>query len=272
MEATAAATATPPFSLTATVRSTSSAWNLLVALTARDMKVRYQGTFFSFIWWIARPCAMGLVLYFALGRVLRLEIPNYGVFIMSGLFAWFWFSGSITSAAGSIVSNSGLVRKVQFPRMVLPLSAVLFNTAQFLVTLPILTVFVLISGLHPSPVWLVGIPILLVLQVLLLVGLGTLLASINVFFRDLGPMLEVVLLLMFYLTPIIYPMSRVPEEFRPLVLANPASSLIEGWRQLFVHNELPGTDLWSAVAATAIFLVLGIVAFRKLEKYFADAL
>jgi ABC-type polysaccharide/polyol phosphate export permease len=252
--------------------SAASLWDLLLALTSRDLRTRYQGTVFSFVWWIARPLAMGLVLYFALGRVLGLTIPHYGVFIMSGLFAWFWFSGAVTGAAGSIVANGGLIKKMQFPRIVLPLSAVLFHTAQFILTLPILTIFVLISGLEPSPVWLIGIPVLLVLQVLLLVGLGLLLAPLQVFFRDLGPMLEVTLLLMFYLTPIIYPLERVPDQFRPFVLINPAAPLVEDWRQLFVHNELPGTELWPAVVATAIVLTAGLFAFRKLEKYFADAL
>jgi ABC-type polysaccharide/polyol phosphate export permease len=252
--------------------STTGLWDLLAALTYRDIRTRYQGTVFSFLWWIARPLAMGLVLYFALGRVLGLTIPNYGVFIMSGLFVWFWFSGAVTGAAGSIVSNGGLIKKMQFPRIVLPLSAVLFHTAQFALTLPILTIFVLVSGLTPSPVWLIGIPILLLLQVLLLVGLGLLLAPLQVFFRDLGPMLEVALLLMFYLTPIIYPLERVPSEFRPFVLINPAATLVEDWRQLFVNNELPGTELWPAVLATAILLVVGMYTFRRLERYFADAL
>ena len=255
-----------------TLRSVSSVWDLIVALTSRDIRTRYQGTVFSFLWWIARPVAMGLVLYFALGRVLRLSIPNYGVFIMSGLFVWFWFSGAVTGAASSIVVNGGMIKKMQFPRIVLPLSTVLFHTTQFMLTLPILTVFVLISGLNPSPAWLIGIPVLFALQVVLLVGLGLFLAPIHVFFRDLGPMLEVLLLLMFYLTPIIYPLSRVPSEFRPFILINPAAALVESWRELFVNNELPGADLWSTVAAAAILLVAGIFTFRKLEKYFADAI
>jgi len=271
--ATQTTAAQPQLSVLAkALRATAGTWDLLLALTYRDLRTRYQGTVFSFIWWIARPLAMGLVLYFALGRVLGLTIPNYGVFIMSGLFAWFWFSGALTGAAGSIVSNGGMIRKMQFPRIVLPLSAVLFHTAQFVLTLPILTIFVLISGLTPSPVWLIGIPVLLVLQVLLLVGLGLLLAPLQVFFRDLGPMLEVALLLMFYLTPIIYPLERVPEEFRPFIMLNPAAPLVEDWRQLFVNNELPGIELWPAVLATAIVLVVGMYTFRKLEKYFADAL
>lgn len=266
------ATSTPSLSVTRIVRSTSSAWDLLVALTARDLKVTYQGTVLSFVWWIARPLAMGLVLYFALGRVLRLDIPHYGVFLMSGLFPWFWFSGAIQGAASSLVANGGLLKKVQFPRLVLPLSVIFFNTVQFLLTLPVLAIFVLVSGIDPSPAWLAGIPILLALQLLLLIGLGSLLASLNVFFRDLGPMLDVALLLMFYATPIIYPIERVPGRFKALMMINPAAPLMEAWRELFVQGRFPDADLWPSIAFAAASLVIGIGAFRKLEKYYADAL
>lgn len=256
----------------APARFNASAWDLLLALTARDIKARYQGTFFSFIWWIARPLALGLVLYFALGRVLRFEIPSYGVFIMSGLFAWFWFSGSVSASASSIVANGGMIKKVPFPRLILPLSAVFFNTAQFAMTLPILTLFVFISGLEPSPAWLAGIPILVATQLVLLIGIGMLLAAINVFFRDLSAMLEVMLVLMFYLTPIIYPLQRVPPEFRSYMKLNPVAPLIDAWHDLFVSGTFSVTDLWPSYLFAIGFVVVGLAVFRRLEDHFADAL
>lgn len=273
------ATSTRHFSFAAAARSTSSAWDLLIAVTARDLRVRYQRTAFSYVWWIARPLALGLVLYFALGRVLRLDIqgsdvyiPNYGVFLLAGLFPWFWFSVSVQQSANSVVSNGGLLRKVQFPRLILPLSAVFYNTVQFLLTLPILAVFVVVAGIEPDVTWVVGIPMLLVLQFLLVVGLGTLLASLNVFFRDLGPLLEVVLLLMFYTSAVIFPLSRVPDTFRPILRLNPMVPLLEGWRKLFLGGSIPGTELLPAIIFTGVLLVIGLGVFRSLEKYFADAL
>ena len=267
-----AATVARPFSLAGAMRSTASAWDLLVAITLRDIRVRYQGTFFSTIWWVARPIAYGLVLYFALGRVLRLGIPDYPVFLMSAIFPWFWFSGAVLQAASTFVSNGGLIKKVQFPKLILPASAVVFNTTQFLVTLPILIAFTILSGIDPQPEWALGIPMLLALQFVLLMGLGTLLASINVFFRDLGPMLDVVVMLMFYMSAVIYPLDLVPDGFRPILALNPIAPLIDAWRNLFLHGELPNGDLWPAVALTAATVALGLLVFRRLEKYFADAL
>lgn len=264
--------ATRHFSLAAAARSTFTAWDLLIAVTARDLRVTYQATFFSYLWWIARPLAMGLVLYFALGRVLRLDIPNYSVFLLSALFPWFWFSGSVQQSSATFIGNSGLLKKVQFPRLILPLSAVFYNTVQFLLALPVLTLFVLVAGIDPDVAWVVGIPLLLTLQLLLLIGLGALVSSLSVFFRDLGPLLGVVLLLMFYVSPIIYPMERVPEKFKSILLLNPVAPLIEGWRELFLEGSVPGTELWPTVVLTAAALVLGLGVFRTLEKYFADAL
>lgn len=267
-----AVVATRPFDLSRMARSTSSAWDLLMAVTIRDMRVRYQGTLFSFIWWIARPLALGLVLYFALGRVLRLDIPNYSIFLISALFPWFWFAGSVQQTATAFSGNAGLLKKVQFPRAILPLSSVFFNTVQFMLTIPILIVFTLVSGIDPTVNWAIGVPMLLALQLLLLIGLGMFLASLSVFFKDLSPMLDVIMLLMFYMSAVIYPLDRVPESYRPILRLNPVAPLIDAWRNLFLYGRLPDGGLWPAVALTAISLVLGIAVFRKLEAHFADAL
>ncbi len=265
-------TAAKPSGIAANAFATSSAWDLLFALTMRDLRVRYQGTVLSYVWWIARPLALGAVLYFALGQVLRLGIPNYSVFLLSALFPWFWFASTLQQATGSFVNNSGLLRKVVFPRLILPLSAVLYNTVQFLLTLPVLALFVLISGIEPHITWALGIPILMLLQIALLVGLATLLSSLNVFFRDLEPLVEVSMTIGFYASPIIYSMDLVPDRFRPILMLNPIAPLLEAWRQLFIEGELPGADLWPAVALTVIALVLGMGIFRSLERHFADAL
>ncbi len=257
-------------------KSASTGWDLLAAITARDMRVRYQGTLLSYVWWIARPLALGAVLYFALGQVLKVRLgvdaPHYSIFLLSALFPWFWFSAGILQSAGSFTANAGLLKKVQFPKPILPLSAIFYNTVQFLLTLPVLIVFVLLAGIDPSLTWLVGIPMLLALQLLLMIGLGTLLATLDVFFKDLGPLLEIVMLLMFYMSPIIYPLDSVPDSFRPILLANPVAPLLEGWRELFLDGTLSVFSLWPSIVLTAVTLALGLGAFRTGEKHFADVL
>lgn len=255
-----------------TLRSLVRAWDLLLAITTRDLRVRYEGAILSYLWWIAQPLALGAVLYFALGRVVRLDVPNYPVFLLSALFPWFWFSAAITQGSGSITSNSGLLKKVSFPKLILPLSTVFSNTLQFILTLPILVLFIYIAGMESHVSWLLGIPLLLVLQTAILVGLGTFLACVNVFSRDLSPFLGVLTRLMFYLTPIIYPLDRVPGRFRPFMSLNPIAPLIEAWRDLFMQGTLPGTEIWPAAVLAVASVIIGVGLFRLVERYFADAM
>ncbi len=272
------ATAARDSGFAAAVRSAASSWDLLVAITTRDLKVRYQGAILSYMWWIARPLALGGVMYFALGRVARLGIDNYPVFLLTALFPWFWFATSIQQGATSFAGNGGLLKKVNFPRIVLPLSAVFMNTIQFVLTLPVLMLFVFIAaqgsdqidGFHAT--WLLGIPILLLLQLALQIGLCTFLASANVFSRDLAPLLEVVMRLLFYMSPIIYSMDLVPDQYRPILMLNPIAPLLDAWRQLFMGGTLPDSDIWPAVVFAGAALVLGLGLYRLTQRYFADAL
>jgi ABC-type polysaccharide/polyol phosphate export permease len=253
-------------------RWASSTWDLLIALTIRDLRVRYHGTFLSYFWWIARPLALGLVLYFALDKVWQLRIDNPAAFLLSALFPWFWFSNTVLAAPGSFIANAGLVKKVRFPRPILPLSVVLGNTFEFVISLPVLAVLVVASGVDPSWTWAIGVPVLMCLQLALLSGLGMLVATLNVFFRDLAPGLSTLMFLLFYLTPIIYPLDEVPEDIKPLLMLNPLVPLIEGWRELFTEANVPGPELWPAVVLTIVAVVLGVGVLRAIGKSLADAL
>lgn len=253
-------------------RSTSSAWDLLLALTVRDLRVKYHGTILSYLWWLARPLALGLIMYFALGHVLNVNIPHYAIFLLAALFPWFWFQGALSAATGSFIANTGLVKKVYFPRAILPLSAVLGQSFEFLATLPVLIVLIIANGIDPSWAWIPGILFLFVVQVAVLAGLGTMLACINVFFRDTAPGLDSILTLLFYATPVIYPLSKVPADARPLMNLNPMVPLIEGWRTVFVNGDLPGIEIWPAIAFAAVAIAAGAVTLQKAGKNLADAL
>ncbi len=247
-------------------------WDLLFALTTRELILRYRGTVLGYAWWVARPLALGLLLWFAMRKVLAVEVPHYPLFIMTGLFPWFWFSSAIAESAGVLVSHAPLVKKVVFARAILPLSSATGNAAQFILTLPVLIIFILVGGIDPKPVWLVGIPLLVLLQFALTVGLGLMLSVLNVFFRDIGPLVDVTLTMLFYASAVIFPLDKVPDGIRPLLLLNPLTSLMEGWRTVLLDGTFPGRDIWSAVGLTFAALVAGTIIFRSLERHVADAL
>jgi ABC-type polysaccharide/polyol phosphate export permease len=258
--------------LAASAKSTSSAWDLLLAITVRDLRVKYHGTVLSYFWWLARPLTLGLVLYFALGRVLKLDVPHHAIFLLSALFPWFWFQGTLHAATGAFIANEGLLKKVQFPRAILPLSVVLGGTFEFAVTLPVLMILVVANGITPSWTWLIGVPLLLGLQLVLLAGLGTVVSCLNVFFRDIGPGIEAAMTLLFYMSPIIYPLDKVPGGIKPVMQLNPLVPLLEAWRALFIDGELPGLDIWPAALFAAGAVAAGAWVLRTVGKNLADAL
>jgi ABC-type polysaccharide/polyol phosphate export permease len=251
-------------------RSLRNAYELVTALTARDLKLRYQGSVLGWAWSLARPLALGAVLAFALGRVLGTGIT--AEFLLAGLFPWFWFQGGVQGAAGAFIGNGGLLKKVRFPRAVLPLSVVLGATFQFLLSLPVLIGFVVAAGNAPSAAWF-GLPLVFALQLGLTAGLGLFVASVTVYFRDLEHITEVLLTLLFYATPIIYAADRVPEGYRWLTYANPLAPIMEGWRSILLEGELPAVSHLAASAGlTVVALALGWAVFRRLEDGFADAI
>jgi len=247
-------------------------WELLLLLTFRELKLRYQDTILGFVWSLIKPLLLGAVLYLALRRIVRLDIPDYHLFLLSALFPWTWFQTSVMLATPSFAHNGNLIKKVRFPRFVLPFSVVANNMVHFVLSIPILTLFIVATGERPSPLWLVGIPLLTLVQLCLLMGIVLLLASLDVFFRDLEHLTEVFLNLWFYVTPILYPLEWVPGRLKPLYFLNPMSPLIEAWRKLFTENTLPGPELWISVAFAAAAAAVGVSAFRRLEGSFADAL
>ena len=267
-----ATTTAVPGRFAATATPSSSAWDLLVAITMRDVRVKYSGAFLSYFWWIARPLLLGIVLYFAMGQVLDVGIENHGAFLLSALFPWFWFQGTVFSSSSAFLGNAGLIKKVQFPRIILPLSVVVGGTIEFFVTVPILIGILLFTGVNPHWSWAVGIPLLVALQFALLCGLAIGIATLTVYVRDLTPALNSLLTLLFYLTPIIYPMSQVPDKYQWIVNLNPIAPLIEAWRQLLMFGEAPNVDIWPSLLFTVASLAIGVYALRALGRNMADAL
>ncbi|MGA9351655.1 MAG: ABC transporter permease [Anaerolineae bacterium] len=250
-------------------------WELLLLLTVRDVKLRYEGTILGFLWTLAKPLLQALIFSFALNTVMRVNFGEhvpYVLFLLSALFPWTWFQSSIQSSAASFSNNAALLKKVYFPRFVLPLSAITSQLIHFVLSIPILVLLLAVAGYHPSPEWLLGVPMLMAIQLLMLAGAVLLVASFNVFLRDLEHLVEVLLTLWFYLTPILYPLSMLRERVGPLIYLNPMASLIQAWRDLFLYDQLPGADIWPAIVFTAVALVAGTIVFKTLEGHFEAVL
>lgn len=247
-------------------------WDLLHELVNRDIKVQYKRSVLGIAWSLVTPLMQLLVFYFIFNLVLSLNIPRYSSFAFSGMLVWTWFQTSLMRGAGAITNNRELIRRPGFPAAILPAVAVMTNLINFLMSLPILVFFLLTGDVDLQPTILL-LPLLMVLQFFLTLSLTFLVAAINVTFRDTQHILGVLLQLLFYLTPVFYDVSSIPEAYRSLYRLNPMASLVEAYRDVILRGVVPESLPMLALCALAgILLCIGYGIFRRVSYRFVEEL
>jgi lipopolysaccharide transport system permease protein len=247
--------------------------DLILILTQKEVKVRYKTTILGYIWSVAHPLAFAFVFFMAFKVVMRIQMEGYAVFLITGLFPWQWFSNSVNASPMIFLRNASLIKKVNLPRNALPLATVLQDSIHFFLAIPVIVLFLFIYHKSPSFSWLYGIPVLLVIQLLMTYGLSLMIASINLFVRDLERLTVIGTTLIFYFTPIIYPATMIPERYKTLVLfANPLSSLMVSWRNLFLNGTLEFSLVAVSFAYSLVALMLGYAVYARLSWKFAEVL
>jgi len=259
-------------------------WNyreLIRNLVARDLKVRYRNSFLGIAWSWANPLLMMLVYTMVFNFLAgRSDLPNFHIFVLCALLPWNFFSVSVGGATGSIVGNAHLVKKVYFPREILPLSIVLSNLVNFLIALPVFFVLALASG-APITRWALLLPIPILVQLIFSAGVCLLLATLNVFYRDTQIIMEVMMMAWFFVTPIFYPITQVPKEAEILGITfnaqlwlrrlNPMASVINAYRDLLYRGAPTSLDFLLRTAITAlVVLVVGYLVFLHYSPRFGE--
>lgn len=244
--------------------------NLIYNLVSRDLKVKYKGSILGFFWSLLNPLAMLIVYTVAFKYIIRIRVENFPLFFLCGFLPWTFLSLSLSMAVSSIKDNANLVKKVYFPREILPLSIVLSNLVQFLLTfiilIPALLLFKIKLGLP-----LLYLPLIIIFHLAFILGLSLLLSALNVFFSDIRHLLEIFLQIWFWLTPIIYPVSFVPERFQTLYRLNPAVLFVESYRNSLLYNKgLHFADVGTLFLIGAVFLLFGFLVFSGYTKRFAE--
>jgi lipopolysaccharide transport system permease protein len=241
-------------------------------LVARDLKLRYKRTILGVAWSLVNPIAQWLVLGFVFGYVIRIEIDRFLSYLFTGILVWSWLSSSLSACATCVLDNSTLLRRPGFPGAILPVVAVSTQFVQFAISLPILLVAALFDG-EPFTWALLGLPVIAALQFLLTLGIGYFLATLHVVYRDTKHLLEIALMLAFYLTPIFYDSNSVPEPFRFAYQLNPAFHLLEAYRAIVVWGILPRLSNLVVLGLIAfVFFALGLRRFRRRTHSFAEDL
>jgi lipopolysaccharide transport system permease protein len=245
---------------------------LIYFLAWRDVKVRYKQTVLGVLWAVIQPLFTMVVFTFLFGRLAN--IPTDGipgpVFYFSALVPWIFFSSSVTHAGMSLVANSGLLTKIYFPRVILPAAAALSNLVDFLISSAFLVGFIIYYGIPVgwhSLLWLV----LVVLLMLLTLGLAAFFAALNVKYRDIKYALPFLIQVLLFATPIIYPVSMIPERYQWLMALNPLSALIEAFRYVVAPSRSLDWSIFGiSVIIIAVVFVTGMAYFRSAERAMAD--
>jgi lipopolysaccharide transport system permease protein len=245
---------------------------LLYFLIWRDVKVRYKQTALGAAWAVIQPFFMMVVFSLFFGRLAKVPsdgIP-YPVFTFCALLPWQLFANALTESSNSLVGNQNLITKVYFPRLVVPISAVLGGLVDFVIAFMILLGMMLYYGIVPG--WaIVTLPGFILLAVLTALGVGLWLSALNVQYRDVRYTIGFLVQLWLFLTPVAYPSSIVPEQWRPLYGLNPMAGVVEGFRwALLGKSQPPGAMLWVSVAVVIVILFGGLYYFRRMEQQFAD--
>lgn len=254
---------------------------LLAELTKTDFKLRYQGSVLGYMWAVLKPLLMFAILYVVFAKVLRFgdSIPHYPVYLLVGTVLWNFFNECAQQGIHAIEQRGDLIRKLSFPKYIVVVSATSTAVINVLINLCVVIVFALINGVTPSLTWLLVLPLLAELYFLAL-GISLLLGAMNVKFRDIGSIWEVLMQAMFYAVPIIYPVSMVADNSvlaAKIMLLNPVAQVIQDMRySLITHEAVTLTSLsgsiWElfSIGIVVIVLIIGILYFRKKAKYFAE--
>ncbi|MGI9164775.1 MAG: ABC transporter permease [Pyrinomonadaceae bacterium] len=244
---------------------------LLYFLTWRDVKVRYKQTLLGAAWAIIQPLFSMLVFTLLFGRLAGLPsdgIP-YPLFAYAGLLPWTFFQTAVTNSGNSLVGNSNLITKVYFPRMIIPGATVGAALIDFAVAFVVLIGLMIYYGVALT--WgILMLPVLVALTTLLALGVGMWMSALNVKYRDIRYALPFLIQLWMFFSPIIYPLSMVPEKWRWLLALNPLTGIIEGFRSSLFGRKFDWTIIIISTAITLLLLVYSAYAFRRMEKTFAD--
>lgn len=245
--------------------------DLILILTARDIKVRYKQTLLGAAWAVIQPLFTMLIFTIFFGRLAGVPsdgIP-YPIFAFAGLLPWTFFSNAVTNSGNSLVGNSNLISKVYFPRMIIPISSVASGLVDFAIAFLLQLLLMVWYGLKFGPS-LILLPVLVALTSLLAVGIGMWMSALNVKFRDIRYALPFAIQLGLFASPIIYPSSMVPEKWRWVMSINPLAGQIEGYRSAFFGLPTDWTSLGVSALMTFAILVYASVMFKRMERSFAD--
>jgi lipopolysaccharide transport system permease protein len=251
---------------------------LVGTFVRRDIQGRYKGSAMGLFWSVIHPLIMLFLFTFVFSVIMKIKVgtdegtKSFALYLLCGMLPWNAFQEGLSRSTGVILENAGLIKRTVFPSEILPVYLVLSGIVNELIGLSILLIALLVTA-HPLSPLLLLLPAIFVLQFLFTVGLSWMLAGLNVFIRDVGQMIGLILTLWVFLTPIYYPPSLLPEGLRFLLVLNPMAGLVDAYRALILRGQMPNSNSLMVLALCSILAFAGgYVMFRKMQRAFADVI
>lgn len=247
---------------------------LFYFFTVRDIKVKYKQTVLGFLWAVLQPLAMALIFSFFIGKAISnytsMQMP-YDVFALSGLVIWGIFSSGISNSGNSMVANSNIIKKIYFPRLIIPISSILVSLFDFLMAFAVFVVYCIYKQIYFKWDAVYLFPLSVLLTAIATLGAGTLLAALNVKYRDVRYIIPFFIQFFLFLTPVIYPSNITDNKYLKVIMSlNPMSAPLDLFRAGMLHTQPNWTANATSVLSSLVLFVIGLLYFKKTEAYFAD--
>ncbi len=243
---------------------------MLKNLVRKDLRTRYKGSFFGFFWTFINPLLQLLVYTAIFSTIMRVNIDKYYMFLFVALLPWIFFSTSVLLSTSSIISNKDLVKKIYFPRIILPLSVVTSGLINLLFGFIIVLLALIFSGVGIT--WaILYLPVVIFVAYVMTLGFSLLFSSLNVFFRDLEHILGIITMAWFYFTPVLFSVDMIPKAYLKVFFLNPMTPIILSFRDILFYGQAPDWTMLGVNLLTGLLLVLfGGIVFSSLQRNFAE--
>lgn len=253
------------------IRSIYEYRDMIYSLVRRELRGRYKGSVLGFLWTYINPLCQVLVYSAVFSIIFKVDIDKFYLYLIIGMMPWTFFNTSVQGGATCIRAQSDMVKKIYFPREVIPISYVTSAFVNMLFSFIIVFFAVIISGYWFNFQALLFLPLIMCIEYFLALGIALLASCLTVYFRDLEQIIGVMMMAWIYLTPIMYAIDYIPEAYRPLFMLNPMTPIVEVYHQILYYRMIPTTNyLLIAFAASAVFFIGGFLIFGRLEKNFAE--
>lgn len=246
---------------------------MIISLVQKDLRGRYKGSVLGFLWTFINPLFQLIIYTLVFSTIMRMGIDKFYVFLFVALVPWLFFSACLQQGASCILDNKEMVKKIYFPRIVLPLAYVTSSFVNMLFSFLVIFAVLLVTQFGFNLTALLFLPLIMIIEYILALGIALITSACTVYVRDLQHILSIISMGWMYLTPVVYPPTMVPEKYRTLFSLNPMTPIVTAYRDILYYKQVPHmTTLFQASLMGIVLVVVGVIVFNRLQKSFVEEL